>query len=308
VATLIIVFLLLIGLPVAAGVAVAARPLSSPKLIRRGAFGALAVGVVLSAALLAFKSYHPVDAGHVGIVYGPSGSIVGQMNAGGFIVPWDSVKTLDTRIQRAEYDNLQVYSKETIAATADITVNFHVDPKDARGLIRTVGFNYVTTLMQSRAYNDMKDATVQYAATELAPNRENIRKYVVGKLEAELGRYSIQIDAVQIKNIQLPTTITTPLAKRQAAVINAQAAQNKVKQVVAEAQQKVAAAEGTAKANRAIANSVSTEPGYIAYLKAQAMIALANNPNTKIIPSGVFFTAGDLGVTTTTPSTTTTKP
>ena len=120
-------------------------------------------------------------------------------------MPWDSVKTLDTRIQRAEYDNLQVYSKETISATADITVNFHVNPKDARGLIRTVGFNYVTTLMQSRAYNDMKDATVQYAATELAPNRENIRKYVVGKLEAELGRYSIQIDAVQIKNIQLPT-------------------------------------------------------------------------------------------------------
>ncbi len=218
------------------------------------------------------------------------------MNAGGFIVPWDSVKTLDTRIQRAEYDNLQVYSKETISATADITVNFHVDPKDARGLIRTVGFNYVTTLMQSRAYNDMKDATVQYAATELAPNRENIRKYVVGKLEAELGRYSIQIDAVQIKNIQLPTTITTPLAKRQAAVINAQAAQNKVKQVQAEAEQKVAAAEGTAKANRAIATSVSTEPGYIAYLKAQAMIALANNPNTKIIPSSVFFNSGDLGV------------
>jgi hypothetical protein len=75
VGTIIVVFLLLVGLPVAAGVAVAARPLSSPKLIRRGALGALAVGVVLSAALLAFKSYHPVDAGHVGIVYGPSGSI-----------------------------------------------------------------------------------------------------------------------------------------------------------------------------------------------------------------------------------------
>ena len=175
---IIIVFLLLIGLPVAAGVAVAQRPLSSNKLIRRSALGALAVGFVLSAALLAYRSYHPIGAGRVGIVYGPSGSIVGQRNAGGFVAPWDSVKTLDTRIQRAEYDNLQVYSKETIAATADITVNFHVNPRDARGLIRTVGFNYVTTLMQSRAYNDMKDATVQYAATELAPNRENIRKYV----------------------------------------------------------------------------------------------------------------------------------
>jgi regulator of protease activity HflC (stomatin/prohibitin superfamily) len=206
------------------------------------------------------------------------------------------VKTLDTRIQRAEYDNLQVYSKETIAASADITVNFHVDPKDARGLIRSVGYDYVTTLMQSRAYNDMKDATVQYAATSLAPNRENIRRYVANKLEAELGRYSIQVDAVQIKNIELPTTITTPLAKRQAAVINAQAAQNKVKQVRAEAEQKVVAAEGTAKANRAIANSVSTQPGYIDYLKAQAMLALAQNPNTKIIPSSVFFSASDLGV------------
>ncbi len=91
--TIIVVFLLLVGLPVAAGVAIAARPLSSPKLIRRGAIGAFAVGFVLSAALLAFKSYHPIGAGRVGIVYGPSGSIVGQMNAGGFLVPWDTVKT-----------------------------------------------------------------------------------------------------------------------------------------------------------------------------------------------------------------------
>ncbi|MDX6564591.1 MAG: hypothetical protein QOE10_253, partial [Gaiellales bacterium] len=48
------------------------------------------------------------------------------------------------------------------------------------------------------------------------------------------------------------------------------------------------------------------EPGYIAYLRAQAMIALANNPNTKIIPSSVFFNSSDLGVTATTPTTPTT--
>src|ERR1700712_5946859 len=103
--TIIVVFLLLVGLPVAAGVAVAARPLSSGKLIRRGALGALAVGIVLSAALLAFKSYHPIGAGRVGIVYGPSGSIVGQMKHGGFLVAWGSVKTLDTPSQRPRERN-----------------------------------------------------------------------------------------------------------------------------------------------------------------------------------------------------------
>lgn len=288
--------LIVLGL-IALAVAFAARGgekadygLTDRQLVKRWALG-------IGAALLFFGvigagagSYQSVDAGHVGIVYGPSGSIIGQMNSGGFLAPWDSVKQLDTRIQKAEYDNLDVYSKETILARADITVNYHVNPKDARGLIRGVGFKFAETLMQSRAYNDVKDATVRYAAVELAPNRENIRKYVASKLEAELSRYSIQVDAVQVKNIELPTTITTPLAKRQAAVINAQAAENKVKQVQAEAEQKVAAAEGTAKANRVIATSVSTTPGYIDYLKAQALLALARNPNTKIIPSNVFFT------------------
>lgn len=243
------------------------------------------IGVIITA----WACYTPVGAGKVGIVYGPSGSVIGQMNAGGFVAPWDHVKQLDTRIQRAEYDNLDVYSKETILARANITVNYHVNPRDARNLIRRVGFNFEQTLMQSRAYNDVKDATVKYAAVQLAPNRENIRKYVAQKLEAELGQYSIQVDAVQVKNIELPATITTPLAKRQAAVINAQAAQNKVKQVEAEARQKVAAAEGTAAANRAIAASVSTSPGYIDYLKAQALLALARNPSTKLVPANAFL-------------------
>lgn len=275
------------------GVALAARggaPDSDKRFVRQWALGLFGGFLVLGVLLTGFGSYKSIDAGHVGIVYGPSGSIIGQMDAGGFLVPWDHVKQLDTRVQRAEYDNLQVYSKETIAATADITVNYHVDPNDARGLIRTVGFKFAETLMQSRAYNDVKDATVKYAAVELAPNREAIRKYVADKLEAELSRYSIQVDAVQVKNIELPTTITTPLAERQAAVINAQAAQNKVKQVQAEADQKVAAAKGTAEANRAIANSVSTTPGYIEYLRAQALLELAKNPTTKVIPSSVFFT------------------
>lgn len=263
---------------------------SDRQLVRLWAGGAFAFFLFVGVILTGLGSYQSVDAGHVGIVYGPSGSIIGQMNSGGFLAPWDNVKQLDTRVQRAEYDHLQVYSKETIAATADITVNFHVDPKDARGLIRTVGFDFAKTLMQSRAYNDVKDATVKYAATELAPNRENIRAYVALKLEGELRRYSIQVDAVQVKNISLPTTITTPLAERQAAVINAQAAQNKVKQVQAEADQKVAAAKGTAEANKAIAQSVSTTPGYIEYLRAQALLELARNPSTKVIPSSVFFT------------------
>lgn len=270
--------------------------LRNPDVAIGGAIAALIGGIVL-----AFHCYTPIDAGKVGIEYGYSGGIVGQMNGGGFIAPWNHVKQLDTRIQHAEYDNLDVFSKETIAATTDVTLNYHVNPEDAQGLIRHVGFNYEKTLIQSRVYNDVKDATVQYSAVELAPHREDIRKYVVSALSRELSQYSIHVDAVQIKNIALPSTITTPLAERQAAVINAQAAQNRVKQVEAEARQRVAQAQGTAKAtvaeaegtataNRAIARSVSQDPGYINYIKAQALLKLAENPSTKLVPSSVFFT------------------
>lgn len=260
------------------------------------------IGGILALLLLAFSAYQPIDAGKVGIKYGPSGSIVGQMNSGGFIAPWDHVKEVDTKIQNVEYDNLDVYSNDTIDAKMDISVNFHVDEKDAQPLIRTVGASYETTLIKSRAYNDAKDATAKYTAVRLTPNRENIRKYVAAKLEDELGKHGIQVDSVQVKNINLPASYLATIQARQSAIINAQAAQNKVAQIKAEAEQRVAKAKGTAdanvveaegqaRANRLIAESVSTDKGYIDYLNAQARVALAKNPATKIIPSNVFFSA-----------------
>lgn len=295
------IILLLLGLAGLIVLALMGQTFRNAAMSRGGWFAGAGVLAFLGLVITLFASYQSIGAGKVGIEYGPSGAIIGQMNGGGFLAPWDHVKQLDTRVQKAEYTNLAVFSKETIEGQADVTVNFHVNASDARKLIRTVGFNYVDTLIHSRVQNDVKDATVKFAAVDLAPHREDIRKAVALHLDQELTPYSIHVDAVQVNNIELPATITGPLADRQAAVINAQAAQNKVKQVEAEAKQTVAqaqgaaqaaviSAEGTAKANKAIAASVSTDKGYIDYLRAQALVALANNPNTKVIPSNVFFT------------------
>lgn len=213
----------------------------------------IVVTVVLLLAFFStlFASARIVDAGQVGVVY-QFGDIVGQRSSGvQFIAPWQSIKTQSIQVQRfsnnGEDDPPYVgFSKETQDVYIRITLNYSVSPNAVQGLYRNVGTNWFEKLVEPRIQNFIKEETVKYEATDIAPNRETFRLAVKKRLSDELAPFSITVQDLLIDNVDFDPELKASIVRKQVAQQEAQAAQNKVVQSKAEAEQAVAIAQGQA--------------------------------------------------------------
>ena len=213
-------------------------------------YGSIAVFLVVFVIATVFRSFHSVAAGRVGVLY-QFGNIVGQTDAGLVaIAPWKELRQANVQVQRASFDQLDSFTSETQDVFIKATINYQVSPKDIQRLYRTVGPDYFEKLVPNRVNQFFKDETVKYTAVEIAPNRDQIRIDVLGRLKTELAPYSIQVDDLLIDSISFSRAFTTAIEDKQIATQEAQAAQNRVKTAEYQAQQIIKTAQGQAEANR----------------------------------------------------------
>jgi regulator of protease activity HflC (stomatin/prohibitin superfamily) len=208
------------------------------------------------------------------------------------------------KTQHHIFPDLNVGSRESASVLVTATLNMNIDPNKVEQLYRNVGSNWFDAIVEPRVLNDLKDETVRYTAVGLLPNRERIRRDVVVRLKGDLSTYGIDVTDFLLPNISLPVSLQSHIEAKLAARQDAQAAQNRVAVVQAQARQQVARAQGErdaaiaraqgqAQANRLLAASLRDNPNLIEYTKAQAMLALASNRSTKVIPSGSIFNFGN---------------
>ncbi|MFN0096065.1 MAG: SPFH domain-containing protein [Dehalococcoidia bacterium] len=248
-------------------------------------------------------SVKQIPAGHVGVVY-EFGAIVDQTASGLQVIPpWRSVKAASTQVQRQRFDGMSSFSRETQDVIMSVTLNYQVDPDAIQRLYREVGPNWNERLIESRVSNFLKEETVKYESVEVAPNREQIRSAVRGKLATELQGFSVRVIDFLIDNIEFRPEFKQAIEQKQIATQDALREQERIKQKQAEAQQGIEAARGEAEsvklraagdaeatkiradaqasANRALAASLTPE-----VLQFTAIDRLADNIQIALIPSG----------------------
>ena len=209
---------------------------------------ALVIAVLFVGVFTIVRSFHSVPAGHVGVVY-QFGDIVGQTGSGMVTtLPWRTLKKANVQIQRVTFEQLDNFSKETQDVFIKATLNYQVSPEAIQDLYRNVGPTYFDKLVPTRVNQFFKDETVKYLAVEVAPNRDVIRANVLKRLQAELAKFSIDIDDLLIDNIRFSPEFTKAIEDKQIATQEAQAARNRVAQAEYQAQQIIKAAEGEARA------------------------------------------------------------
>lgn len=225
-----------------------------------GIVGFLGMFYIIMTATTVFAT---VDNGHVGIVTS-FGAIVGKRGDGHggvvMVLPWQNVQEANVQIQKVlpqdECTNgditlpncLEAFSSETQPVFIQPSINVHVDPKNIESLYRDVGPDYINKIVLPNVAQIMKDEVSKYSATDVAPNREQLRRNIASRLTTELSTRSIIVDDFLLTNISFTPAFSQAIDQKVTAEQNAVTEQNKVAVAKAQADQQVATAQGEADA------------------------------------------------------------
>ncbi len=118
----------------------------------------------------------------------------------------NTITTFDTRVQ--EYSsNLHLPTKEGLEITAELTFLQHIVPDSVPSMFKRFGLKYKESLIVNTYIATSREITAHYFAKDLITQREELEKAITDKLTQSLGKYGIVIEAVLVRDIELPNEI-----------------------------------------------------------------------------------------------------
>ena len=226
--------------------------------------------VVLVVLIVLWGTFVIVPAGHRGVCLW-WGSVEKRIMGEGlnFIVPIaERVIKVDVKVQPHPFKEIDASSKEYQMVKMTGMMNFHIDPTYVNDLYQKVGLDFADKVIDP-AFNDfVKEVVPTYSIGEILPKREEIRQRAMKKLGDNLSRYHIIVDDIYFANIRFSPGYEGAVEAKQVAQQQVETQRQVLAQREIEAQQKVATskgeaeailvvAQGQAKANDALARSIS---------------------------------------------------
>jgi regulator of protease activity HflC (stomatin/prohibitin superfamily) len=257
-----------------------------------------------------------VPPGQVGTIYDPFGGGIQNADLGGgwhLIKPWDNLQLWTVRTQ--EYtmsgerdegaivgdDSMVCQTKEGLQVKVDSTVIFHIDPGYAHRLWKSVGPNYINTIVRPAAREAVRSVVSQYPIMSVYSNaaQENLQQtgvtsYPGKRKEVEDGIFAALSPPFEAKGIKLERVLLRNVdymsEQYENAIVNKQVAQQQVltQQYTLEierikAQQKVTQSEGQAEAIRLRGIALRANMGVVRY---EFVRNLPDDMEIKVLPGG----------------------
>ena len=174
------------------------------------------------------------------------------------IVKYD-VKTQKSNIQT------NVYTKDIQQAKIIYVINYNLKPDYAPTMYKTVGKDYLNTILMPTVEGVLKDVTGRWIANDLISNREEATKNVLFNLQKELANKGIEVTAFNMTNIQYAPEFEKAVEDKVKAQQKALEAKNKTVQVEEEAKQRLISAESEAKSMRIRATALTQNKALVEY-------------------------------------------
>ena len=213
---------------------------------------ALKAGIILVVlSLFILPAVGAIPAGTRGVVL-RLGAVTGR------VLP-EGIYVLIPAIERAELMSVQTVahaieaaaaSKDLQDVTTQITLNYSLDPEKVCEVYRTLRRDYQARIIDPAIQESVKASISQFDAEKLVVDRPRVKEMIELSLKTRLATHGILVDTISITDFKFSPEFTKAIELKVTAVQDAFRAQNELKKIEFEAQQKVAKARAEAESLR----------------------------------------------------------
>lgn len=180
--------------------------------------------------------------------------------------------------------NSNLPSREGLNVSAVISILYRIQPDKAPHIVETIGVGNEINVISSVFRSTAADVCSRYFAKDMhSAQRANIEREIAEQMLSILKPRGFDIEAVLLKNIQLPEGLARAIEEKLEAEQDAQRMEFLLDREKREAQRKLIEAEGIRDAQKVISEGLSKN--IIEWQSIEAFRELAKSPNTKIILS-----------------------
>lgn len=178
--------------------------------------------------------------------------------------------------------SIDIPSKEGLNIKAEVSILYRLDPKMVPTILREVGVNYERDLISPVFRSALADVSAQFMAKDMHTGmRSVIEKAVQERMMEILGEKGFIIEAVLMKRILLPPSLSQAIEDKLSAEQEAQRMQFVLLREQQEAERRRIEAEGIRDAQKIMAEGLTEN--VLRYESIKAFLALAQSQNAKVI-------------------------
>jgi regulator of protease activity HflC (stomatin/prohibitin superfamily) len=245
-------------------------------------------GAVIVLLIFSSSLFVTIGSGELGVKYQPlaGGLDTDDVYSQGlkFKMPWNSMIIFEVRKQENE-QSMEVLSSNGLDIQVDVSVRYRPDPEKIGYLYNEVGKNYLNKIIIPELRSATREVIGQYKPEELySSDRQKIQNKIFTRTKEVLSKNFINLDAILIRSIQLPTQIKNAIEQKLTEQQKIQQKEYSKKVAKKEAEREKIEARGKADANEILSKSLTDE-----ILKEKAITAtekLVQSDNSKVIVVG----------------------
>ena len=245
---------------------------------------AVIITLVVLIAVTALFAFTKVGAGERGVILNWGAVQEGVLGEGlHFKIPiYQQIKVLDVKTVKHEVEAEAASSDVQIVKTT-VALNYHLDPNDVGKLLQEIEADYRTGIIDPAIQESVKAATARFIAQDLITKRPELRNAIKEELSKKLDGRHIIVDELSIVNLDFSNEYNKAIEQKQVAEQNALKAENDLKRVEFEAEQRVAQARAEAEAIRIQAEAITSQGGRD-YVNLKAIEKWSGILPTQMIP------------------------
>ena len=200
------------------------------------------------------------------------------------IAPWNEMYRYEVREQAVE-EAMKVLSSNGLDISVDVTVRYNPEYDKIGELHQEFGINYENSLVRPEIRSSVRKIIGRFTPEELyASKRDEVQILIEEDLSDVLENNYIDLQAILIRDIELPERVKNAIEKKLQAEQTALEYQYILEQERQEAERRIIEANAKAESNRILNASLSdkilTDKGI------EATLELAKSPNSKVVVVG----------------------